>query len=285
MTNQVMTTKSYFNTPAVQNKFNEVLGERSKQFVTSILSVTSDNKLLAKANPESVMKAAMKAATLNLAIEPSLGFAYIVPYGNNAQFQLGYKGLIQLAIRSGQIKNINSGIIYASQFISYDPLFESLKVDFSQEPSEEIAGYFATIELINGFKKLIFWGYDKVYSHGKRFSKSFNNGPWKTDFDAMAQKTLLKALISVYAPLSQEMEKAVIFDAEAEDMKAPPREVNGVFEATQEEIENFDKEAYAKAKLEELSQPKADTETGEIVGAVTEQSETTATAEQGEPAW
>ena len=148
-----------------------------------------------------------------------------MPYGNNAQFQLGYKGLIQLAIRSGQIKNINSGIIYASQFISYDPLFESLKVDFSQEPSEEIAGYFATIELINGFKKLIFWGYDKVYSHGKRFSKSFNNGPWKTDFDAMAQKTLLKALISVYAPLSQEMEKAVIFDAETEDKMSQPVDV------------------------------------------------------------
>ena len=100
-----------------------------------------------------------------------------------------------------------------------------MKVDFSQEPSEEIAGYFATIELINGFKKLIFWGYDKVYSHGKRFSKSFNNGPWKTDFDAMAQKTLLKALISVYAPLSQEMEKAVIFDAETEDKMSQPVDV------------------------------------------------------------
>lgn len=222
MMNNQMTIKGYFNNELVKNKFAEVLGERSKQFVTSILSVTRDNKLLSNANPESIMNAAMKAATLNLAIEPSLGFAYIVPYKGNAQFQLGYKGLIQLAIRSGQIKNINSGVIYTSQFISFDPLFESLEVDFTKEQSQEIAGYFATIELKNGFRKLIYWSYNKVYTHGKRFSKSFNSGPWKTDFDAMAQKTLLKKIIGTYAPMSQEMEQAVVFDDETEDKMSQP---------------------------------------------------------------
>lgn len=224
MTNQI-STKDFFNSSAVEKKFQDVLGKNSKAFVNSIISITSDNMLLMNAEPNSIMKAAMKAATLNLAIEPSLGFAYIVPYGRQAQFQLGYKGLIQLAIRSGQIRNINSGVIYKSQFISYDPLFEKLDVDFTQPIGEEIAGYFATIELVNGFKKLIYWDYAKVYAHGKRFSKSFNNGPWKTDFDAMAQKTLLKELIGKYAPLSQEMQEAVKLDGENEDLKAAPVDV------------------------------------------------------------
>jgi recombination protein RecT len=245
MTNQI-STKDFFNSPAVEKKFQDVLGKNSKAFVNSIISITSDNKLLMNADPQSIMKAAMKAATLNLAIEPSLGFAYVVPYGREAQFQLGYKGLIQLAIRSGQIKNINSGVIYTSQFNGYDPLFEKLDVDFSKPAGDEIAGYFATIELVNGFKKLIYWDYAKVYAHGKRFSKSFSKGPWKTDFDAMAQKTLLKELISKYAPLSQEMQDAVKFDNEGEDSKEAPIDVT-------EEPET----------LEDLIN--ADPETGEII--------------------
>lgn len=237
MTNQI-TTKTYFNSPIVQEKFAEVLGKGSKSFVNSIISITSDNRLLANTNPQSIMQEAMKAAVLNLPIEKSLGFAYIVPYKGQAQFQIGYKGLIQLAIRSGQIKNINSGVIYQSQFKGYDPLFEQLNVDFSQPSGGDIAGYFASIELLNGFKKLIYWSYDKVYAHGKRFSKSFSSGPWKSDFDAMAQKTLLKELISKYAPLSQEMQQAVKFDNETEDLKNPPVDVTEDAETLDDLLEN-----------------------------------------------
>lgn len=232
-----LSTKDFFNNPVVVNRFTEVMGERSKQFVTSILSIANDNKLLANANPQSIMQAAMKAATLNLSIEPSLGFAYIVPYGQQAQFQLGYKGLIQLAIRSGQIKNINSGVIYENQFKSFDMLFEKLEVDFTVKGSGNVVGYFATLELVNGFKKLIYWDYDRVYSHGKRFSKSFAKGPWKTDFDAMAQKTLLKALIGTYAPLSQEMEQAVVFDNDTEDKVSQPVDVTP--DASPETLSDF----------------------------------------------
>jgi recombination protein RecT len=167
----------------------------------------------------------MTAATLNLPIQPSLGFAYIVPYGQNAQFQLGYKGLIQLAIRSGQVKNINSGVIYKSQFKSYDPIFETLEIDTEATPSGEVHGYFASLELVNGFRKMIYWSYDKVYAHGKRFSKSFTSGPWKSDFDAMAQKTLLKDLIGKYAPLSTEMQTAFEEDGKNEDVKTKPIDV------------------------------------------------------------
>lgn len=258
MTNQVQTVshKDYFNAPAVQAKINEVTNGSGKQFVASLLSIVNNNRLLAKATNETIMTSAMKAAVLNLPIEPSLGFAYIVPYKGQAQFQIGYKGLIQLAIRSGQIKNINSGIIYASQFKSYDPLFENLEVDFSQPATGEVAGYFASLELTNGFRKLTYWTKDRIYNHGKRFSMSFNNGPWKSDFDAMAQKTLLKDLISKYAPLSTEMQNAIMADNESENLKAAPVDVTPAHE-----IQSLDS---LLGHVEES--PAVDSETGEILG-------------------
>ena len=186
-----------------------------------------------KASNESIMTAAMKAAVLNLPIEPSLGQAYIVPYGREAQFQLGYKGLIQLAQRSGKYKSINSGVVYKAQFISYNPLFEELEIDFTQ-PQDEVIGYFAAFKLLNGFEKVTYWTKEQAYAHGKRFSKSFNNGPWKSDFDAMAQKTLLKQIISKYGPLSIEMEQAIVADNETENEKAAPIDV------TPQETESLD---------------------------------------------
>ena len=255
MTNQ-LAHKDFFNAPAVQNKFSEVLGKNSSQFVTSLLSTVNNNKLLAKASNESIMTSAMTAATLNLPIQPSLGFAYIVPYGQNAQFQLGYKGLIQLAIRSGQVKNINSGVIYKSQFKSYDPIFETLEIDTEATPSGEVHGYFASLELVNGFRKMIYWSYDKVHAHGKRFSKSFSSGPWKSDFDAMAQKTLLKDLIGKYAPLSTEMQTAFEEDGKNEDVKAKPIDVTP----------KKDNQVLLSELMEE-QEIQVDTETGEILEA------------------
>ncbi|MDR0299228.1 MAG: recombinase RecT [Streptococcaceae bacterium] len=220
----VMTLKA----PAVKAKFEEVLGKKANGFVSSMLSVVTNNKLLEKADPNSIMTAAMKAATLDLPIEPSLGFAYILPYGNNAQFQIGYKGLIQLALRSGQITGLNSGVVYESQFVSYDPLFEELELDFSKEQGDVIKGYFASMKLAGGFKKVVFWTTEQVVKHGKRFSKSYNSGPWKSDFDAMAQKTVLKSMISKYAPLSTEMQMAIVADNETETV-APIKDVSDDF--------------------------------------------------------
>lgn len=225
--------KDFFNAPAVKAKFQEVLKGKENEFVASLLSVVTNNNLLVKASNESIMTAAMKAAVLNLPIEPSLGQAYIVPYGREAQFQLGYKGLIQLAQRSGKYKSINSGVVYKSQFISYNPLFEELEIDFTQ-PQDEVIGYFAAFKLLNGFEKVTYWTKEQAYAHGKRFSKSFNNGPWKSDFDAMAQKTLLKQIISKYGPLSIEMEQAIVADNETENEKSAPIDV------TPQEVESLD---------------------------------------------
>lgn len=224
MTNNQLTHKQFFNAPAVQEQFSNVLKGAGKQFTTSILSVIQTNGQLRNATNESIMTAAMKAAVLNLPIEPSLGYAYIVSYGNQAQFQLGYKGLIQLAQRSGLYKSINAGPVYKSQLISYNPLFEELELDFSQ-PQDEIVGYFAAFKLLNGFEKVTYWTKEKATAHGKRFSKSFNKGPWKTDFDAMAQKTALKDILSKYGPLSVEMQEAIQADNEDSTVSDSPVDV------------------------------------------------------------
>ncbi|WP_373279885.1 recombinase RecT, partial [Lactococcus fujiensis] len=219
---EVTNINHFMKSAPVQARFQEVLGKKSSGFVSSLLTVVNNNNLLKRATPDSIMTAAMKAATLDLPIEPSLGFAYIIPYGQEAQFQIGYKGLIQLALRSGQITGLNSGIVYKSQFISYDPLFEELEIDFMQ-PEDEVVGYFASMKLSNGFMKVVYWTKARVENHKKRFSKAGAKSPWATDFDAMAQKTVLKAMISKFAPLSQEMQIAVIADNESETLE--PKDV------------------------------------------------------------
>lgn len=229
-----LTHKHFFNSPAVKQKFSEVLDGNGQQFVASLLSIVTNNNLLAKATNESIMTAAMKAATLKLPIEPSLGMAYIVSYNRNekqgntwvkineAQFQMGYKGFIQLAQRSGQIRNINCDIVYKEEFLRYDKVYGTLHLKEEQVDSGEVEGYFASLELINGFRKMIFWKKEKVIAHAQKYSKTydkqigdFKSGtPWKTEFDAMAQKTLIKELLSKYAPLSTELQEAIIADNE-----------------------------------------------------------------------
>ncbi|GAB2025843.1 hypothetical protein OfM1_19150 [Lactovum odontotermitis] len=266
------TPAQYFKAPNIMANFEEVLGKKATGFVSSLLSVINNSNLLKRASNISIQTAAMKAATLDLPIEPSLGFAYIVPYKGEAQFQVGYKGLIQLALRSGQIVGLNSGMIYENQFISYDPMFEEIEVDFTKVPEGKVKGYFATMKLANGFRKAVFWSTEEVTAHGKRFSKTFTNGPWKTDFDAMAQKTVMKSMLSKYAPLSMEMQEAIVADNKAEAV-VPIEDVTpaGTFEEAQ---------AAGQAKLEKLKQQQAenqakkiaeeevinvDSETGEII--------------------
>ena len=164
------------------------------------------------------MTAAMKAAVLNLPIEPSLGYAYIVPYKNQAQFQIGYKGLIQLAQRSGQVTRLNAGEVYESQYKGFNPLTEDLELDMYAAPkeNEKVVGYFAFMRLANGFEKTVFWTKERVQAHGKKYSQSFSSkySPWQSDFDAMARKTVLKHMLSTYAPLSTELQEAIVADNE-----------------------------------------------------------------------
>jgi len=208
--NKPATIKEYFNQEAVKAKFGELLGKRNTQFITSVLQVVSNNDYLKKASPESVFQAAIVAAILDLPIQNNLGFAYIVPYGDKAQFQIGYKGLTQLAQRTGQFKTISAAPIYEGQIVSQNPL-TGYEFDFSKKTSDKVVGYAAYFSLINGFEKTFYMTVEEITAHGKRYSKNFN-GLWKTDFNAMATKTVLKLLLSKYAPLSVEMQKAVIAD-------------------------------------------------------------------------
>lgn len=225
-------------------KFEKMLGKKAAGFISSILNVVSNNDLLAKADPNSIIMSAAVAATLDLPIDPNLGFACIVPYGGKAQFQMMYKGFIQLAMRTGQYKTINACEIYEGELESYDRLTGMVKLNYDNKASDKIIGYVAYFSLINGFEKMKYMTLEEVESHGKTYSKSFSspNGRWKKDFNAMALKTVLKLLLSKYGFLSIEMQKAVsldqgiIKDSETLEVEFPDNEESKSFDK-HEEIE------------------------------------------------
>jgi recombination protein RecT len=213
MSNIPATAKQFFQQDSVKRKFEELLGKRSSAFMTSVLQIVSNNSYLQNASPQSVFNAACVAATLDLPINNNLGFAYIVPYGKDAQFQMGYRGFIQLAQRSGQFKTIASSPIYEGQLIEENPL-TGFVFDFKVKKSGTPIGYAAYFELLNGFQKTLYMTTEELKQHGLRFSQTFKRGSglWKDDFESMALKTVLKLLLSKFAPLSVEMQKAVITD-------------------------------------------------------------------------
>ena len=160
----------------------------------------------------------MIAATLNLSVVPTLGQAAIVPYKDKgvmkAQFQIMVRGIVQLAQRTGQYKNINAGEVYEDEYKGYDlltgdvnivPMFNGQR-DHGER--DKIVGYFAYIETVTGFKKVEYWSKAQVEAHGIRYSKSYQNGPWRDNFDAMAKKTVLKSLINHYGPMSVDTDLA-----------------------------------------------------------------------------
>lgn len=218
-----LTVKNLFAKDEVKNKFHELLGKRAPAFITSVLQIVASNDLLAKADPHSVYHSAAVAATLDLPLNNNLGFAYVVPYNQKqkdgsfkqvAQFQMGYRGFIQLAQRSGQFRTISASPIYEGQLISENPL-TGFVFDFKiKKEGAKVIGYAAYIQLINGFEKVIYMSVDELKAHGTKYSMTFKKGYglWKDDFDAMAIKTVLKLLLSKYAPLSVDMQKAVLTD-------------------------------------------------------------------------
>lgn len=218
---QVATTqnniKLFFEKDSVKNRFKEMLGKRSNQFISSIIQITANNSYLSKADPISVYNSAMMAATLDLPINQSLGFAWVVPYKNKsgvfeAQFQIGWRGIVQLALRTGQYKSINVIDVYENQLKSFNYLTEELDADFSIAGNGKIVGYACYFSLVSGFSKTSYWTIDQAQSHGRKYSKTFNNGPWKSDFDAMAKKTVLKNTLSKWGILSIEMQTAIKVD-------------------------------------------------------------------------
>lgn len=204
--------KDYFSNDQVRSKFAEVLGTKTASFCTTVVQIASQSEMLQKCDPASIMQSAMVAATLDLPVNPNLGFAYILPYGSKAQFQLGYKGLIQLAQRSGQFINISATPIFDGQIVAENPL-TGYQFDFTKK-STKVVGYAAYFKLLNGFEKTLYMSVEQLQAHGKKYSQTYKKGfgLWADDFDSMAQKTVIKLLLSKYAPLSVEMSKALVAD-------------------------------------------------------------------------
>jgi recombination protein RecT len=196
------------------------MGKRANQFMASIVA-SAQMPALKDAEPRSVIAAAMVAATLDLPVNPTLGMAHIVAYGDKtgakiAQFQCGYKGFIQLALRSGQYKRLNAGPLNSEAFAGYDLVGEP-KLDWSEyDPVKPVGGYFCAFELLNGFTKVVYWPKKQVEEHAKRFSKAYQKGyqssPWFSDFDGMATKTVIKNALTKWGILSVEMQKAATHD-------------------------------------------------------------------------
>ena len=242
---------------SVQERFEKMLGKKSAGFLSSLLTLVNNNNLLQKANPTSVLAAAATAASLDLPVNPSLGLAWIVPYGNGAQFQLGYRGAIALAMRSGQMKSIVMTEVYEGECKCWNRFTETF--EFGDRVSDNIIGYYARFETINGFVKATFWTKEEVLKHAKRFSKSFNRGPWQSDFDAMAKKTVLLSIIKTYAPMSIEMQSAF----ESDEKVATFNETTGQEEFIDAEVLDAQNEAVAVTEATSDGR-QVDTETGEL---------------------
>lgn len=206
--------KGLMDSPAVKKRFEEVLCERAPQYMSSIVNLVNSDTNLKKCEPMSVVASCMVAATMDLPVDKNLGYAWIVPYGNKAQFQMGYKGFIQLALRTGQYKAINVVEIREGELIEWNPLSEEVDIDFNQRKSDKVIGYAGYFKLLNGFEKTVYWSKEDMEAHAKKFSKTYNfkNGAWQTDFDSMAKKTVIRNLLSKWGILSIEMQKAYTAD-------------------------------------------------------------------------
>ena len=213
--------------------------------MSSVISVANGNPQLRKAEPMSIIGAAMVAATMQLQVIPTLGQCYIIPYGSKAQFQVGYLGLLQLCQRSGQFKKILAAPVHEGEYISGDEFDEDYVFDKKQRKSDKIVGYMAKFELLNGFTKVAYWDVDRVKAHATKFSQAYRSGytsPWKSDFDAMAQKTVLKSILK-YAPKSIEMQNAVTFD-------------QAVVNVNSSDIQDLDIDAFAPEYIDNLESEK-----------------------------
>ncbi len=224
--------KKVLSAESVQEQFRNALKEEAPLFVASLIDIYSNDKTLQECKPGDVVREALKAATLKLPINKNLGFAWIIPYKEKGvpkpQFQLGYKGYIQLAMRTGQYKYLNADVVYEGEIVYHDKLTGELRLERSD--SDEVIGYFAHMETVNGFRKTIYWTKEQMLNHAKRFSASFHreHSPWKTDFEAMAIKTMLKALLSRYGIMSIDMMNA--FTADSADDVPFENQVQGEIE-------------------------------------------------------
>lgn len=224
--NQRLGISAYLTADAVKNQINQVVGGKDGQrFISAIVSAVNTNPALQECTNQSILSGALLGESLKLSPSPQLGQYYLVPFndknkGKVAQFQLGYKGYIQLAIRSGQYKKLNVLAIKEGELIRFDPLNEEIEVRLIEDEEEReqanTIGYYAMFEYTNGFRKAIYWSKRKMEAHALKYSKGYQAKKgytfWEKDFDGMAYKTMLRQLVSKWGIMSIDMASAIDSD-------------------------------------------------------------------------
>lgn len=199
-------------------KFDQIMPNDGAKFLQQIGNLIIGNDRLAKCQPISIIQAAMNAAFLNLPLNQQMGKAWVVPYKSKgqdlAQFQIGWKGWVELAQRSGMYHKINVIEVKEGQLIKHDPFQEVVELDYEAKTSEKVIGYYAFFKLTTGFEKHVYWTKEDVEKHGAKFSKTYNypNSVWKTNFDAMARKTVLTNMLSKWGVFDTKIERAIMTD-------------------------------------------------------------------------
>lgn len=311
---QKQTFSAFLAQDAMKKKINEMVGgEKGQQFITAIISAVSTNPGLAECDHSSIVSAALLGQSLNLTPSPQLGQYYLVPFNDKkrgckvAQFQLGYKGYIQLAIRSGYYKKINVLAIKEGELIKYDPLAEEIEVNLIEDDELREAtttiGYYAMFEYQNGFRKTMYWSKKKMLAHANKYSQAFNSESyknlqegkipqsdlwkyssfWYKDFDGMAYKTMLRQLISKWGIMSIEMQEAYTKDMATIKENGEYEYVDNI-ETTYDEQEttlaneNINEQAVVEKPVQEeekIGTSKKTTEKAKIVKEEVEETQTT----------
>ena len=272
MSNELAVTKKqgiagYLAQEAVKANVENVVGIKdSQRFISSVVSAVQTNPALAECTNASILSAALLGHSLNLPQSPQIGMFYLVPFKNKkkvkdengreqtveiveATFQLSYRGMLQLAMRSGQYKAINVTDIREGEIASYNPIEDAYEftpeTDINKRMELKIIGYYAYFEMINGFKKGIYWTKEQIDKHAKKYSATYRKGfgLWATDFDAMAKKTMLRQLISKWGIMSVEMERAYVGDQAVIREDGTPEYIDNVPDEPEKAVDVFDTEA------------------------------------------
>jgi recombination protein RecT len=261
--NNLPQLKSALNAPSVRQKFEEMLGKRSSQFMTSITSVVSNNALLQKADVNSIIMGSAVAASMDLPLNTNLGYAALVPFNSKegcfAQLQVMVKGWTELFLRSGQCQAIICETVYEGQLVKKNKFTGEYVFDEDAKTSDKIVGFMAYFRLTNGFEKYEYMTIEEIKAHAQKFSQTFRRGSgiWKDHFEEMAKKTVLKRLITKWAPKSIEMQRMAMFDQSVVN-----GDINDIDNAQAIYADNQKDERHEHGEVTEFEE--VDTETGEI---------------------
>jgi recombination protein RecT len=261
--NNLPQLKSALNAPSVRQKFEEMLGKRSSQFMTSITSVVSNNASLQKADVNSIIMGSAVAASMDLPLNANLGYAALVPFNSKdgcfAQLQVMVKGWTELFLRSGQCQAIICETVYEGQLVKKNKFTGEYVFDEDAKTSDKIVGFMAYFRLTNGFEKYEYMTIEEIKAHAQKFSQTFRRGAgiWKDHFEEMAKKTVLKRLITKWAPKSIEMQRMAMFDQSVVN-----GDINDIDNAQAFYADNQKDEHHERGEVTEFEE--VDTETGEI---------------------